>query len=745
MLETGAGAQLILCAHHLVVDVVSWHILVEDFVAALRDVRAHRPVGAPAATASLPQWAAALTAYGEQLNPAEQAHWANIDERLLTSGLQLPTAPDAPGGSRRLSLSTAATAALMRAGDMYGAGVEDLLLTALSLTMAENFSTDWIAVQREGHGRSEHPALPDVTRTVGWFTSLHPVILPVDRASLHRSLISTKEAIRQIPLGGIGYSARPGRDLSVRPQIAFNYLGELDGSRAPGAGGFGTMRLHQVGSATAAQNRLPFALQINALIRSGELMLSLSYQDGTLEAATADRLMGCLSQQLDALTAHCLGLEEKVRTSSDFSVSIPLSTADQSVIESRWADVCDIWDLTPLQTGMYFHHLQNPASGAYTVQQVFATEVLAELPDSAARLQRVRAAAEVLLTRHPVLRSRFASSGLERPRQVILAPHPADITAAVSGQDLDEIMQEDLARGFDLAADAPVRITVIDRPDETQLLLTYHHIILDGWSLSILLDELLHLLRDPSELPAAPSSDAHGAAALAQHIAAADTAAADDYWDEVLTGYESDPEFRTAAAWTAAGPDAQLAAEPTAARLRQISDNQLALRLQETFRTAGITLSHAVQAALGVTLGRASGVRDVVLGKVVSGRDFPGAEAATGLFINTIPARMRWEPEQTGRSLLDDIRAQAISSTAFEHSSLARIQKRAGNSRLITALFAFENYGIDAQSLEDAGFSFVHSREETNYACTLAAQQHGDELMFVWLYDAAVLLSLIHI
>ena len=740
MLETGTGAQLILCAHHLVVDVVSWHILVEDFVAALRDVRAHRPVGAPAATASLPQWAAALTAYGEQLSPAEQAHWEDVDARLLTCGLQLPIAPDAPGGSRRLNLSASATAALMRAGDMYGAGVEDLLLTALSLTMAENFGTDWIAVQREGHGRSEHAQLPDVTRTVGWFTSLHPVILPADPASLHRSLISTKEAIRRIPLGGIGYSARPGRDLSVRPQIAFNYLGELDGSRPHGTGDFGTMRLHQVGSASAAENRLPFALELNALIRSGQLTLSLSYQDGTLEAATADRLMGCMSQQLDALTAHCLGLEAKVRTSSDFSVSAPLSPDDLSTIESRWETISDIWDLTPLQTGMHFHHVQDPAGGAYTVQQVFATEVLAGLPDAAARLERIHAAAEVLLTRHPVLRSRFASSGLEQPRQIILAPHPADVTAADPGRDLEEIMQQDLDRGFDLAADAPLRITVIDRPEEQlQLLLTYHHIILDGWSLSILLDELLHLLRDPSALPAAPASGARGAAALAKHIAAADTTAADDYWDEVLTGYESDPEFRTAAAWTAAGSDAQLAAEPTAARLRQISDNQLALRLQETFRTAGITLSHAVQAALGVTLGRASGVRDVVLGKVVSGRDFPGADAATGLLINTIPARMRWDPEQTGRSLLDDIRAQAISSTAFEHSSLARIQRRAGNSRLITALFAFENYGIDAQRLEDAGFSFVRSREETNYACTLAAQQHGDELMFVWLYDAAAL------
>ncbi len=766
LVQAPSGATLLLCAHHLVVDVVSWHVLVEDLVSAVHAARAHREVTLPPSTASLREWSEAIVSAVRAQSASDRTVWSDIDRALVAEQRpedppvdHLPTAPagsTAPAGPAEpaepaeqaepapIVLDAEQTARLKRVAVAYGATIEDLLLAAVGAAVAAVDGRSSIVVQREAHGRPEHPLLPDVSRTVGWFTAIHPVLVECDAASPHRSIVLAKEAVRRVPLGGVGYRVDDDQDRRARPSISVNYIGD-QGAAARGAGS-GAYRLHAAGTASAPGNRVPVGVQVDAFVADGRLRVLTSVGPGADPViVTAVEQLG---PRLAALATAGRRGSARVRTPSDLVRASDLHLDEQEAIERAYGDVDDVIDLSPLQHGMLLHHLREPGSRASVVQQVF--EVGEPLRRTSATpwrgsggglSARVGAAVAELAARHPVLRTRFAADGLRRPRQVVLAAGehsgPSVRSASVDGGDaFDALLHEDVERGFVLAAEPLMRVTVVtdtSRADDVEtLVLTYHHIILDGWSLARILDELVALLRG-EELQAIGPAERTVFGDVIAAAARRPLDASDTYWRNVLDGYDGAPELQTALPFTES-----LAASSTAARARRSSDAALAARLTARFQATGTTLAHLVQAALALTLGRALDVDDVVIGKVVSGRDgtAAGLENATGLFINTIPARVRWQPAQTVRTLLDDVREQAVAAMQYDHTALARVQSLVGHDRLVSCLYTFENYGLDADALDDAGLAFVRGREQTETPLTLTAQRTGDELLLVWLYDA---------
>jgi iturin family lipopeptide synthetase B len=748
LVQAPSGATLLLCAHHLVVDVVSWHVVIEDLVNAVRAARAHREVTLPPPTASLQEWSEAIVSAVRAQPASDRTVWSDVERALATEQRpknppvdRLPTAPAEPAP---IALDAEQTARLKRVAVAYGATIEDLLLAAIGAAVAAVDRRSSIVVQREAHGRPEHPLLPDVSRTVGWFTSIHPVLVECDAASPHRSIVLAKEAVRRVPLGGVGYRVDDDQERRARPSISVNYIGD-QGAAARGAGS-GAYRLHAAGTASAPGNRVPVGVQVDAFVADGRLRVLTSV--GPDADPTVVTAVGQLGTRLATLASTGRRGSARVRTPSDFVRASDMHLAEQEALERTYGNVEDVIDLSPLQHGMLLHHLREPRSRASVVQQAFELgEPLhpgAATPGggSGADLSaRVGAAVAELAARHPVLRTRFAADGLRRPRQVVLeaGEHsgPSVRSASVDGGDaFDGLLHDEVERGFVLAAEPLMRVTVVtdtSRADDVEtLVLTYHHIILDGWSLARILDELVALLRGEELQAIGPAERAvFGdviAASARQPLDASDT-----YWRNVLDGYDGTPELHTALPFTE-----PLASASAAARARRSSDAALAARLTARFQATGTTLAHLVQAALALTLGRALDIDDVVIGKVVSGRDgsAAGLENATGLFINTIPARVRWQPAQTVRTLLDDVREQAVASMQHDHVALARVQNLVGHDRLVSCLYTFENYGLDADALDAAGLAFVRGREQTETPLTLTAQRTGDELLLVWLYDA---------
>nr|WP_237514660.1 non-ribosomal peptide synthase/polyketide synthase [Streptomyces sp. SID4945] len=356
-------------------------------------------------------------------------------------------------------------------------------------------------------------------------------------------------------------------------------------------------------------------------------------------------------------------------------------------------DVAEVLPLGPLQEGFYFHALLDGAEhDAYVVQQVID---LAGPVD--ARL--LRRAAQRLVDRHAPLRACFRPLPDGRPAQVVatgldLPWSETDLT----GQDpalAETVAAAERAQRFDLAHPPLLRCALI-RLDEahSRLVLTFHHIVADGWSLPVLHRELLALYGDePAPLPDVAPYRAHLA-----HLARADREAARAAWRTALAGVEEATRLVTA---PPAGP-----IEPAQVRI-ELPEATTA-RLTARARAHGVTLGTVVQAAWGLLLSGLTGRQDVVFGTTVSGRDaaVDGIESMAGLFINTLPTRLAWAPGDPLGTVLERLQREQGALLDHQHLGLAEIQRLAGHAgegELFDTLVVFENYPADADLSDPTG------------------------------------------
>ena len=381
----------------------------------------------------------------------------------------------------------------------------------------------------------------------------------------------------------------------------------------------------------------------------------------------------------------------------------------------------DVLPLTPLQEGLLFHALyehERDAPDVYVVQLVFALEG----PVDAARL---RVAAEALLDRHPNLRAAFRRRRGGQPVQVV--PHRATLPwaeADLTGRTVDtekawtELLDEDRALGFDPATPPLLRCTLARTGERRhRLLVTHHHILLDGWSVSVLLRELLALYAadgDPAVLAPAPAYRT-----FLEWLTRRDRNAGEAAWRDALADV-TEP-IRLAPA-TPPG-----ATEPAQARTELSEEAGAALTARA--RSLGVTVNTLVQSAWAILLGRLTGRDDVVFGATVSGRppELPGVESMVGLFINTIPTRVRLRPEESLGALLRQVQDAYVRLLDHHYVGLADIQRAVGLPELFDSLVIFENYPVDPEATgegrDGGGLRVVGSsgRDATHYPVTLVA------------------------
>ncbi|SPL99593.1 unnamed protein product [[Actinomadura] parvosata subsp. kistnae] len=353
--------------------------------------------------------------------------------------------------------------------------------------------------------------------------------------------------------------------------------------------------------------------------------------------------------------------------------------------------LADVLPLSPAQEGLLFHALYGGGADAYVVQARFAVEGEADPA-------RLRAALESLLERHPNLRACFRHKGLDRPVQLV--PHrvrvPWTEVEPPTEADLERMLEADLLRPFDVTRPPLVRATLVRR---RELVLTMHHLLVDGWSMPILARELAALYAGGPALPPAPPFRDYLAWLRGQ-----DTGPALDAWREALAGLPGPTLVR---------PGAGAASARQEAVERELPP-ELSEAVRRRARAAGVTVNTLVQAAWGLVLARMTGRDDVVFGAVVSGRppEVVGVESMVGLFINTLPVRVR-----TGEpGLLRRLQDEQARLTACHHVRLADVQRGAGE--LFDTLLAFENYPRDGLS-EGGGLRLTGVHDATHYPLTL--------------------------
>ncbi|WP_185879214.1 non-ribosomal peptide synthase/polyketide synthase [Pseudomonas aeruginosa] len=724
----GDGSQrLLLVIHHLVVDGVSWRILLEDLQTAYRQLQAGQAVALPAKTSAFKAWAERLQAHARDGGlEGERGYWLAQLEGVST---ELPC-DDREGAqsvrhvrSARTELTEEATRRLLQeAPAAYRTQVNDLLLTALARVIGRWTGQADTLIQLEGHGREELFEDIDLTRTVGWFTSLFPLRLsPV--AELGASIKRIKEQLRAIPHKGLGFGAlrylgsaedRAALAALPSPRITFNYLGQFDGSFSADSSALFRPSADAAGSERDSDAPLDNWLSLNGQVYAGRLGIDWSFSAARFSEASILRLADAYRDELLALIEHCCAADVEGVTPSDF----PLAGLDQRQLDAlplAAGEVEDLYPLSPMQQGMLFHSLYQQNSGDYINQMRLDVEGLDP--------QRFREAWQAALDAHEVLRSGFLWQGaLEKPLQLVrkrvevpFSVHDwrdrADLAEA-----LDALAAGEAGLGFELA-EAPLLRLVLVRTGERRhhLIYTNHHILMDGWSNSQLLGEVLQRYR--GETPSRSDGRYRDYIAWLQRQDAGRTEA---FWKQRLQRLGEPTLLVPAFAHGVRG------AEGHADRYRQL-DVTTSQRLAEFAREQKVTLNTLVQAAWLILLQRYTGQDTVAFGATVSGRpaELRGIEEQIGLFINTLPVVASPCPEQPLGDWLQAVQGENLALREFEHTPLYDIQRWAGQvgEALFDNILVFENYPVSAALAEetptDMRIDALSNQEQTHYPLTL--------------------------
>ncbi|MFH8369395.1 non-ribosomal peptide synthase/polyketide synthase [Streptomyces sp. NPDC018031] len=757
----GRRPQLFLTAHHLAVDSVSWRILLADLERAYRQVSAGEPVLLEPVTTPFTEWAA-------QLSRRVRAGELDADLPYWTAETATPRTPlpvDRPGTPLAGSVRTVRTrvdrattdALLRRVPGVYRTQVNDVLLSALGRVLADWAGSERVTVALEGHGREDlnDPAGPadrggdeplDVSRTVGWFTTQYPVTLtpagPPDAPDWGATLKAVKERLRAVPRRGLGYEAlaRLGspdpaaaalRELPL-PQVCFTYHGQWDGP----AGRDFAPAAEAPGRDMAADEPLDHLLDVSAVVTGGELEITWHHSDQVHDPDTVRQLADAMVRALTGITGHCASPDAGGRTPSDF----PLARLDQAGVDriaGDGRDVEDVLPLTPLQEGMLFHRLVGGPDDVYLDQAALLLDGVADPRAFALAWQRVT-------DRTPALRTSVVWESVPVPLQVV---HRAvrlpvthldwrEVDPAARADRFDRLRADDLARGVGLAEAPLMRLTLVRLPDaRLHLLWTSHHIILDGWSLAQVLTDVCeeYAALTAGSAPPAPARRPFGD--YVRWLADQDADAARAHWRAALDG------FATPTPLPVDRPPRE-AHRSRSARVHQAALSATAsARLARTARDTGLTLGTVVQGAWALLLSRYAAEPDVVFGTTVSGRpeDLPGVESMVGMFINTLPTRVRVDGRRTAAEWLRELQAAEAESRRFAAVSLAELtglSEVPSGTPLFHSMVAFENYPFDEARTAGAGVRLldVASRDATNYPLVLRAH-HGERLGFDLAYD----------
>ena len=727
--------QLLMIVHHLAVDGVSWRILLEDFNLAWAQLHGGQDIVLPAPRTSFAQWASVLAdrAYHPEVTD-ELERWREIAAVPAPLPAVQPAVDTyANAGSLSVELDPETTRMLL--GEVpaaFHAGINDILLIAFGLALTEFLGAHGspVVIDAEGHGRQEEVADVDLSRTVGWFTTKYPVALTLGGSdwgqvlagdpSLGGVVKDAKEQLRALPDGltyGLLRYLNEGVDLTGSdPAIGFNYLGRMGAGSGQVSGDIWEIRedgWKVTGPAAAVPMPLMHTVELNAgTVETADgprLRAGWTWALSALDQAQVTRLSGLWFDALAGICAHVRGGGGGLTPSDITPARLTQRQIDDLCVSH---EVADILPLTPLQHGLLFHANLAHSSG----DDVYAVQMGVTLSGRLDRY-RLQEAVRAAVERHPNLVARFCDPvDGPQPVQVI----PADPTvpwqyvdlstdAADRDDQITRLCAAERAAVCDLAGQTAFRATLIRlASDEHRLVLTNHHILLDGWSLSVLLQEVFagyYGQRLPAAVPYRRFLD---------WLDARDIPAARSAWADVVAGFDT-PALVAPAGW---GPG------PRSVTSLMVSE-EATLALNELARTHQTTVNTVLQAAWAQLLMSMTGRRDIAFGVVVSGRpaDLPGADAMVGLLINTVPLRVTIAPETTTTDLLDQLKASRARTIEHEHLGLNEIHRAAGQARLFDTVVVYENYPTDASVLSGAdGLTVTDVASRDYYHYPLAVQ-----------------------
>ncbi|NET12212.1 MAG: amino acid adenylation domain-containing protein [Okeania sp. SIO1H6] len=704
------GRRLLIIIHHLAIDGVSWRVLLQDLLTVYQQLEQEQTVKLPLKTTAFQDFAIRLQEYAkseklqQQLNYWRSLPWSEFTPIPVDNDVSLEQNTVASKAEISESLSLEKTRALLQeVPAAYNTQINDVLLTAALLTLSQWIGKSTVAIELEGHGREDLFEDIDLSRTVGWFTSLFPVLLAGnDSKKLGETLKLVKEQLRAIPERGIGYGIlrylSGDSELNTLPkaQICFNYLGQLDNTQSSEIDW--QIASESIGTDHSPEGTRSYLLDINAAVVAGELQVTWKYSRDFHNESTIEKLSRNYIEVLEQLIEHCLSPEAGGYTPSDFPLAqLNKLQLDQILAAEKLKKIESIYPLSPMQQGILFHVLVAPNSGTYFNQLVLTLS-------GEFQVEAFQQAWQKVIDRQSILRTMFVWEKCKQPLQIVhqQVDLPWDyldwqnLSSAEQQNNLDTLLTTKRQQGFALNQAPLMHCTLIRVSEQTyKFIWSHHHILIDGWGSSIIFKEVLNFyqtecLGQGSSLPT-PVPYKNYIAWLQQQ----DSVAAETFWRLTLSGFKTPTPLLE---------DKSKSDNSEAVQIDHIQKLHLSSAttkaLESQVREHQLTLSTLIQGMWAVLLSCYSGESDVLFGVTVSGRppSLPGVENIVGLFINTLPLRVNVSANESIWSWLKALQEHQAELQEYSYSPLAEIQSMSelpGGTPLFESIVVFENYPMD--------------------------------------------------
>jgi amino acid adenylation domain-containing protein/non-ribosomal peptide synthase protein (TIGR01720 family)/FkbM family methyltransferase len=757
--DSEADNRIFIVMHHLVTDGVTWRILLEDFDALLNTHFHTRIPEMGQKTASYLKWQHSLEQFiNDERVTAQKSYWLGIAEQYqpLPYDKAFHGAPQFKDiEAHTVSLNADLTKQLLQdAPAVFHSEINDLLLAALYKTLTNWTGNNNIIIGLEGHGREDRILNIDTTRTSGWFTSMYPLLLSGRNQDDNTRLIrSVKEQIRRVPMRGLGYgllkylNQTPGISDRAAYDVVFNYLGQ-SGNTMNQSKWLGIAN-EKTGNNVSVENNADTNLSVVGMVHNGQMQFRFDYNNAAFNASTIENLATAFSTNLQELVNHCLSIDAKEVPVSpaDFNLSADAGIDDMDTFmagsfkgKPRREQVESIYRLSGLQQGILYHNLYAKNAGAYIVQ--FACDLISPDIDNFIRSW------DVVMQNHTSLRSAFYHNAFDVPVQCVYktVKMPLEIRD-LSGQDahsqqesLNAFLAEDMALGFNFEEAPLMRITLLKTNNNRyRMVWTFHHLLFDGWSMPVLIQEFLGIYDANAHGTKLKVSNIDKFEDYINYIESRDKASEKAYWQKYFTGLEEGTLLPFVQAGTAHNKGV---GQYDTVYLNL--DKAITSKVQAFTQEQRITVNTLMQGVWAFLLHAYTNSSDIAFGSVVSGRpdDLPGVEQRVGMYINTLPLHSQLNKGSKMTDWLKTIQEQQVQSRNFQYSTLSDIQSWTGiQGDLFDSILVFENYPINSvinAKTWELKVEGIQTYEQTNYPLTITIGS-SDEINIRFRFNTGIL------
>ncbi|AOM41383.1 amino acid adenylation domain-containing protein [Xenorhabdus hominickii] len=712
--NSGVSKGLVFVIHHLATDGVSWRILLDELRQGVEAAITGKSMTLPAEEYTLYDWNDYLRQNLPQ-RAAELPFWQSmLDERTPLLGLRpLNVQRDRRINAReeRTLLSCEQTAALLGIlPNQYHANVEEILLTILAMACYRHFHASKLRFQLESHGRIELDQTGDLARTVGWMTAEYPIVVDLlqkGECQPVEVVRAVKSVLRAVPDRGIGYGLlryldQTGREIFApqeTPEILFNYLGrfiETDNLWAPQR----TRNLFRDAFAVYQDPEmfLNHSLEINLFVdeqgNTPQLVINWQWVDGIFSHRDIAELHRGMAWAADSLIQFARQQpEQAVATLVAAEVGLSgVEESDLTQLSERYGSLSAVLPLLPLQQGLLFHAQTATEHGSYNS----LTRLSLSGPLTVTELRRALLA---LIRHHPQLAAQFDTEQNAAPLQLI--PIISDdkdywafdfhqlpeLTLEEEDIALRELEKAELMRDLFQQPVAMLHALLVRHGKSLRytLLLNAHHLVVDGWSTPILVQDLLTLLNQGAQALHRPEIRYQE---VVHQLLAREAEPTRQCWKQLLKGVQ---------------PTCLFGEHPHTGEVKALEillEPAMEQALIGLCQQRGLTINTLMQGVWSLLLSIHSGSSDVVFGSPVSGRfgQTEGLDQHIGLFSNTLPVRVILDMAQPLLPQLEQLQAQQIQLIEHDNIGLGEIQQIAGTSTLFDTLLVVENYPVVEQN-----------------------------------------------